>query len=403
MAQPEENAAARPPDGATTEPPPGDAAASSHEDSPRLASTEVPPAEPAGPWRTRDARRRSVRAVRYIGTLPRRHTDVWVLFGQDGGQSIDLDGGRSLFVFSDTLLAARTVSRPDHQVPLVFRDEVGSQGVFLANCAGTAASSRLRDAWASIDYYLDPMGFPREILPATARERAQEIRFWPEHGVQVNGSVYLYYLGVQTVDPTTIWGFRNVGSGLARLDPATGECERLLVRGGWRMWRPLGVDMHFGVQVVHEGEFCYVFGSVRHWLFSQAILARVRPEQITDLDAYSYLKSTRPEWSESLDEACDLGPCAGDFSVSRNAHLGRYLMLYVNPYDKTLTVRTAEHIWGPYSEPQPIVTVPHAETTEMVYLAFEHPRFTADGGQTVFVSYCQPHFTNNSLLALKFR
>ena len=359
-------------------------------------------ADHAGRWRTDAVLRSSIRAVRYIGTLPRRHTNLWVLFGQDGGQSIDL-GDRTLFVFSDTLLAARTVSRPHHQVPLAFRGEVGSQGVFLANCAGTAASTNLRDAWASIDYYFDPMGFPREILPATMRERAHEIRFWPEHGAYLNGCVYLYYLGIQTVDPTSIWGFRNVGSGLARFDPATGECERLLVRGGWRMWRPLGVDMHFGVQVVRDGEFCYVFGSVRHGLFSQAILARVRPDAIADLDAYTYLTSTEPEWSDSLDDACDLGPCAGDFSVSRNAHLGCYLMLYVNPYDKTLTMRTGEHVWGPYSEPQAIVAVPHAETTELVYLAFEHPRFTADGGKTVFVSYCQPHFTNNSLLALKFR
>jgi hypothetical protein len=352
--------------------------------------------------RARAALHSSIRAVRYIGTLPRRYTDVWVLIGQDGGQSIDLDD-RTLFVFSDTLLAARTVSRPQHQVPPVFRGDVGNQGVFLANCAGTAASKNLREAWGSIDYYLDPMGFPREILSPTMQERAQEIRFWPEHGVYLNGCVYLYYLGVQTVDPTSIWGFRNVGSGLARFDPATGECERLLVRGGWRMWRPLGVDMHFGVQVVRDDDYCYVFGSVRHGLFSQAILARVRPDHIAELDAYTYLKSTEPEWSESLDEACDLGPCAGDFSVSRNAYLGRYLMLYVNPYEKTLTVRTAERIWGPYSQPHAIVTVPHAGTTELVYLAFEHAGFTTDGGKTVFVSYCQPHFTNNSLLALKFR
>jgi hypothetical protein len=104
-----------------------------------------------------------------------------------------------------------------------------------------------------------------------------------------------------------------------------------------------------------------------------------------------------------LDEAYDLGPCAADFSVSRNAHLDRYLMLYVDPYEKMLIVRTAEHVWGPYSDPQPIVVVPHAASTEMVYLGFEHPRFAVDGGKLVFVSYCQPHFTNNSLLALKFR
>ena len=370
--------------------------------SPPPHATLTPRAGDADSLPSNAAVRSTIRAVRYIGTLPRRHTDQWVLFGQDGGQSIDLDD-RTLFLFSDTLLAPRSVSRPHKQVPIAFRGELGSQGVFLANCAGTAASTSLGDAWARIDYYLDPIGFPREILTATLRERAQEIRFWPEHGVYLNGCMYLYYLGVQTVDPTTIWGFRNVGSGLARLDPATGECERLLVRGSWRLWRPLGVDMHFGVQVVRDEEFCYVFGSVRHGLFSQAILARVRPDHIADLDAYSYLKSTEPEWSESLDEACDLGPCAADFSVSRNAYLDRYLMVYVNPYEKTLTIRTAERIWGPYSEPHAIVAVPHAATTELVYLAFEHPRFAADGGKTVFVSYCQPHFTNNSLLALKFR
>jgi Domain of unknown function (DUF4185) len=306
-------------------------------------------------------------------------------------------------VFSDTLLAARTITRPTRHVPAVFRSDVGSQGVFLANCAGTGAITTLRDALANLEYYLDPMGFPREILVPAARERAQDIRFWPEHGLAVNGSVYLYYLGVQTVDQTTIWGFRNVGSGLARLDPATGETERILVHGDWRLWRPLGMDMHFGVQVLRDGEFCYVFGSVRHGLFSQAVLARVRPEEMTDVRAYSYLKSPEPAWSDSLEDVCDLGPCAGDYSVSRNAYLDRYVMLYVDPYEKVLTLRTSEQVWGPYSDPQPIVVVPHSESTEMVYLGFEHPRFAADGGRTVFVSYCQPHFTNNSLLALKFR
>jgi hypothetical protein len=343
-----------------------------------------------------------VRAVRYIGTLPRHHADLWVLFGQDGGQSIDL-GDRALFVFSDSLLAARTMTRPTHHVPAVFRGDVGSQGVFLANCAGIGSAGTLRGALAGIEYYLDPMGFPREILVPTTRERAQDIRFWPEHGLAVNGNVYLYYMGVQTVDQTTIWGFRNVGSGLARFDPATGETERILANGDWRLWRPLGIDMHFGVQVLRDGDVCYVFGSVRHGLFSQAVLARVRTDEIADVRAYTYLTSPAPAWSDSLEDACDLGPCAGDFSVSRNPYLDRYVMLYVDPYGKMLTLRTSEHVWGPYSDPQPIVVVPHAESTEMVYLGFEHPRFATGGGQTIHVSYCQPHFTNNSLLAVKFR
>jgi hypothetical protein len=351
----------------------------------------------------RAAARATVRAVRYMGTRPRRHTNRWILVGQDGGQSIVL-GDRTLFAFSDTLLAARTTEHPHKHVPLALRRDVGNQGVFLANCGGTTAStSSLREAWATIDYYLDSTGFPRELLTPTLRERAQEIRFWPEHGVAIDGQVFLYYLGVQTTDPTTIWGFRNVGSGLARLDHATGECERILHHGDWKLWRPLGLDMHFGVQVLREGDWCYIFGNVRHGLFCEAIVARVPTDRFDDVGAYVYLQSTAPEWSTSLDDCCNLGPCAPDFSVSFNEYLGRYLMLYVDAYYKTLTIRLAEHVWGPYSDPLPIVAVPHAETTELVYLAFEHPHFTTDGGRTVFVSYCQPHFTNNSLLALKFR
>lgn len=343
-----------------------------------------------------------VRSVRYMGTLPRRFTDAWALVGQDGGQSIDL-GERTLFVFSDTLLTARTRSRPDKNVPAVFRGDVGNQGVFLANCAGLAEGNTLREAAHNVDYYLDSMEFPREILPAGFHERVHDIRFWPEHGMYWDGFVYLYYIGIQTVDSTSIWGFRNLGAGVARLDPLTGECERLSFRGDWRLWRLERGDLHFGVQALRVDDFCYLFGSAREGLYSHAILARVPPPDLADRQAYAYLRSTEPEWSDSLEEACDLGPCAGDYSVSYNAHLGLYLMLYIDPYDKLLTMRTAEQVWGPYSAPRTITAVPHAESTEMVYLGFEHPRFTPDEGQTVYVSYCQPHFTNNSLLALRFR
>ena len=40
-----------------------------------------------------------IRSVRYIGTLPRSWTDLWVLLGQDGGQSIDVGGRRQADIF----------------------------------------------------------------------------------------------------------------------------------------------------------------------------------------------------------------------------------------------------------------------------------------------------------------
>jgi hypothetical protein len=346
----------------------------------------------------------AIQSLRYIGTFPRRRGEVWMMVGQDGGQSIPTDGG-TLFVFSDTLLAALSPQHPRSPVPRAFGQLGGERGVFLANTAGIAPRGRdLLAAWGGIRYYTDANGFPREILPPLQREQAQRIRFWPEHGVWLEGRVVLFYLGIQTVDPTTIWGFRTLGTGLATLDPASGGCERVWFGDDWRLWKPLRDDAHFGVQVLREDDYLYVFGSVRAGLFHRARLARVRPAEVAQPEAYEYLLSPQqPRWGGSLTEACDLGPCSGDYSVSFNEHVRRYLMFYVDSYEKQLMVRAAERLWGPYTMPATIVRLPHEPATELIYLGFEHPDFSLDAGRTVFVSYCQPRFTSNSLLNLRFR
>lgn len=345
----------------------------------------------------------SIQSVRYIGTFPRHRAEAWVMVGQDGGQSIPLQDG-TLFVFSDTLLAARgALAHPRSPVPRPFTDVTGGQGVFLANSAGVAPPAPLTQAWAGIRYYTGEGGFPREILRPIAREQAQRIRFWPEHGALVDGKVLLYYLGIQTVDASTIWGFRTLGTGVATLDPATGETERVWFGDDWRLWKSPGDDAHFGVQVLRHDGYLYVFGSMRVGIFTLARLARVRPSEATSPGAYEYLTSTAPEWSGDLERACDLGVCANEYSVSFNPHLGRYVMFYVDIFDRMLTARTAEHPWGPYSEPEKITGVPAEPESELVYLGFEHPDFSQDGGRTLFISYCQPRFTSNSLIQVRLR
>lgn len=344
----------------------------------------------------------SIQSVRYIGTFPRHRADQWVMVGQDGGQSIPLENG-TLFVFSDTLLAALSRQHPHAPVPRPFTDVTRGQGVFLANSAGVSAPAPITEAWANIRYFTGEGGFPREILQPIARERAQRIRFWPVHGALVNGKVLLYYLGIQTVDASTIWGFRTLGTGIATLDPATGVAERVWFGDEWRLWKSFGDDAHFGVQVLRQDGYLYVFGSVRFGIFCTARLARVRPDEATIPGAYEYLASSEPEWSGDPERACDLGLCGGDYSVSFNPHLGQYVMFYVDGIDRMLKVRTAGAPWGPYSEPEKITGVPAEPESELVYLGFEHPDFSQDGGRTMFISYCQPRFTSNSLLRLQLR
>lgn len=345
----------------------------------------------------------AIHSARHLGPVPRHRTASWVMIGQDGGQSISLGGDRHLFVFSDTLLAALSPAHPYSPPPPPYARYLGDQGIFLANTAGIAQGTDLREALAGLRYYLDDDGFPREVLAPRPADRTQKIRFWPEHGVAIDGRVYLYYLGIQTTDPSTIWGFRNLGTGLAVLDPETGRCERLFRGGDWRLWETIGDDFHFGVQVVREGGYVYVFGSVRNGLLASARLARVPASRILEPAAYEILASPEPRWSAGFAESWDLGPSGIEFSVTRNDYLGKYLMLYVDEYRKALMARTADALWGPYSLPCRVIDLACEPETEMIYLGFEHPSFSFDGGRRIFLSYCQPRFVNNSLVTLKLR
>ena len=347
----------------------------------------------------------SVRAARRIGSFPRPRTDSWTMIGQDGGQSIDL-GDRTLMVFADTLLLPRDAdAAPEHrweELPEYALD-FGERSVFLANCAAVLDGPDLRTGLRGLRFFSDAAGFPVEILAPTEEEHAAHIRFWPAHGIGTDDGVFLFYLGIETLDPRDPWAFRNVGVGLARVDPETGRTERIRRGGDWRLWAPRSDDFHFGVQVVADDGHAHVFGSLRHGLDVTALLARVPVADIAEPAAYRFYDADRDAWLPDVPATGGLGPCGGDYSVSFNPHLEQYLMVYVDPFEKELTVRIAHRIEGPYSAPERVGRLPHAEASTLIYLGFEHPRFALDDGRRVLVSYCEPLFELCSLVEVSFR
>ena len=330
-----------------------------------------------------------VESLRHLGMAPLVAGQSWRLLGQDGGQTVDLGGGETLFLFSDTLI----------------RTGDGGQ-VLLANCAARSSAPTLPEALAGLRFYEDARGWPRPILRLTAEEKRRNMRLWPAHGCRIGGRVYLFYLGIEFVNPQSDWGFRNLGAGLAVLDPETGDAVRVRRRGDWCLWRARGDDFHFGVQTLREGDWLYVYSSTRHGFLSEAGLARVEATRAADPDAYTVFagqaESGDLQWSPRQADAASLGPSGNDFSVSYNEYLERYLMVFVDPYAKRLLLRHAAAPWGPWSPPQDLGELPHEAHSELIFLGLEHPRFSEDGGRTVHVTYGQPHFVQNSLLALTF-
>jgi len=320
--------------------------------------------------------------------------NVWTVVGQDGGQSIDL-GGSALFVFSDTLVAFTA----ELEKLLAERRFTSDSARFRANCAAVSSAAALVPALADLAFFKDQNGWPREILAATPKERLFGERFWPGHGILIDDQLYLFYTGIRQIETLKTWGFQVTGSGLAILDPLTGDCRRLSFGQGWAIWTG---GTHFGVQVLREDDTVYVFGTRREGVFRSAILARVAPGDIAEPRAYQYLASPEPVWTGDVTAATPLTSCDSEYSVSFNPFLNRYLMTYVDGYEKALYIRTAPKPWGPYTERQLLGRLPHRDQSEMISLGFEHPKFSQEGGRTAVVSYCQPHFTQNSLVAVTF-
>lgn len=346
----------------------------------------------------------AIRSARRLGSFPRPRTGAWTMIGQDGGQSIDL-GDRTLLVFADTLLMPTGAdAAPEQRSTLPqYAAGFGERSVFLANCAAVLDGADLRAGLRELSFFLDSEGFPIEILEPTEEEHAARLRFWPAHGIRTDSGVFVYYLGIETLDPRDPWGFRNVGVGLARLNPESGSRERIRLDRDWCLWAPRSDDFHFGVQVLREGRSVYVFGSTRDGLDVTALLGRAPVDGIADPAAYEFYDPAREAWVRDIAGAGSLGPCGSDYSVSFNAYLGKYLMVYVDAFEKELAVRLADRLEGPYSAPERVGRLPHAEASTLIYLGFEHPKFARDDGRRVVVSYCEPLFEMSSLLEVSFR
>lgn len=332
----------------------------------------------------------AIRSIRSLGYATAGEADSWRLIGQDGGQSVALKDGRSLFLFSDTLLAPMQHSA------------VSNRGIFLGNCAAlsSAEAKPLTAAMAALHYIQNEQNQPREILPGSDAERALGMRFWPEHGIQIGEAVFFFYLGIRQASPGT-WGFVEVGNGLAKLDLRTGTCSRWMCDGDWRPWPMLPSDCHCGVQLLEQNGLVYIFCSRPAGLEHEAFLARVQSDALEEPEAYSFFAG-KDRWSQRLTEALPLTRCGSEFSVAYNRYLNCYVMTYVEAHLKQLCLRTAPEPWGPYSEPLRAGVVPHREEAKLVSLGFQHPQFDLNNGRTIFISYSQPHFAQNAMIELNF-
>jgi len=115
--------------------------------------------------------------------------------------------------------------------------------------------------------------------------------------------------------------------------------------------------------------------------------------------AYQFELISRHCGASVLEVGAGLGEFASQFTGLR-----RHVVTDVDPAAvEQMRRRFADRPEGPYSVPERVGRLPHAEASTLIYLGFEHPRFARDDGRRVVVSYCEPLFEMSSLLELTFR
>ena len=317
--------------------------------------------------------------------------------GQDGSTSILLPGGKSIWIFGDTIEGPFDTIRY-HPLTDV-----------LSNTASIIPLQDISDGIRQFDYLKSAEAVhPRQLIHFVAPEDKATHRLWAIHGVVIKERLYLFYHKI-TMDPVldVFEAFILDGMGIARSDLSTFEFERLKAPDGtFEFWK--GDQPGFGVFIQKLDDYLYLWGSLDFNMY----LARIRPESVENLQAYEYLveaptpdrPDVRPVWDKSFRPSAPLfGDVPNEMSASYNAYLGKFISLTTFVREDKLVIRSAPQVTGPWSEPEVFFRPKKAKHDSLFNAGKEHPEFSREGGKVIYMTFIDSSVYVPHLLEITLR
>jgi hypothetical protein len=212
-----------------------------------------------------------------------------------------------------------------------------------------------------LSFYTDDAGVYESIEIPGVRLGAFEV---PTEGVSVDGRMYVYC----TTDHTSEFAGGQVvplmNRSIVAVSEDHGRTFRLLYDVSTEHFINVSIvpveAADWGGLPLASGQGHVMFGSGRYRA-SDVRLAFQPAHRIASKDSLRYFAGVdaagRPTWSaeEGDSQALFDQPCVGEFSVSHNRFIDKWIMLYNCCCDgatRGINLRTADHPWGPWSEPQ---------------------------------------------------
>jgi hypothetical protein len=239
----------------------------------------------------------------------------------------------------------------------------------------------------------DANGFPAQLVPYTEAElavnRADPLNgwaLWPASLIDTGAPSGL--LVFQRVKRTNGSGFDSKGVGTSRL----AVDATVATRDPVDLFAP--PEPLFLPGSVLDGKV-YAFACATVGPLNLACkVARAPRERADQRAAYEFFDGTG--WQGDVARAAALlDHVGGGVTISKNAHLGRYLAVCGAVLSSKVLLRTADRIEGPWSDATEIEPDGHgylAPTSDpgYNYIIREHPELGSDDGRSIVVSYSRP-------------
>ena len=219
---------------------------------------------------------------------------------------------------------------------------------------------------------LDDWGNARQIVQSAHNTSGTgDYTSIPTSAVHANGKEYVHFFNIKTWD-----GWVTNYSGMYRSSDGGGT------------WSPVGSIRWGGESFFGQVGFCnigdgyvYVVGT-QSGRDSKPRLARVREGDIEAQSKYEFWNGSAWKQGEESAAVTLIDDVAGELSVAYLPEFEKWVILYFNAPRYEITMRYADSVTGPWSEP---ITVASGVTYPQLYGSFIHPLSLEEGGKLYFI------------------
>ena len=197
----------------------------------------------------------------------------------------------------------------------------------------------------------------------------------PTGSVSIDGKLYVYFMSIKAWGTPGRWTINYGGLAVSHDNGETFEKLEDF---------KLNPDKFGQFAAILVDDYVYGIG-IGGGRFGNAYLARVKQNEIENLDAYEYLVAVeegKPVFDKDSEKSMPIiKDTVGEPSIMWNEYLQEYVITYFKESHASIIMRTAKELWAPYSE---YLVLASGGDFPALYGGFVHERMTKDNGKTFY-------------------